>query len=78
MLKILMQFGLMKFKCLFKNLQRIQIADLKIKLVPLTYYWWKKEFWRKGVMLFEFPVVCILILGIKLNKYGGDKYRSIL
>ena len=33
----------------------------------------------KGVMLFEFLVVCILLLlGIKLNKYGGDLFLSIL
>ena len=32
----------------------------------------------KGVMLFEFLVVCILLLlGIKLNKYGGDLFLSI-
>ena len=31
------------------------------------------------VMLFEFLVVCILLLlGIKLNKYGGDLFLSIL
>ena len=33
----------------------------------------------KGVMLSEFMVVCILLLlVIKLNKYGGDLFLSIL
>ena len=32
-----------------------------------------------SVMLSEFPVVCILLLlRIKLNKYGGDFFLSIL
>ena len=34
---------------------------------------------KKGVMLSEFLVVCILLLlGIKLNKYRGDFFLSIL
>ena len=55
MLKILMQFGLMKFKCFLKNLQRSRIANLKIKLAPLTYYWWKKK--KKN---FEEKLLCYL------------------
>ena len=44
---------------------------------------WSDEFNKclalKGVMLSEFLVVYILLLlGIKLNKYGGDLFLGIL
>ena len=45
----------------------------------------KKEFLKKiclilkGVMLYEFLVVCnLLLLGIKLDRYGGDLLLIIL
>ena len=75
-----MKFGLIKLsKCILKISKK---AGLRISRSSLFYSLiadGKKEFLKKscltlkGVMLFEFLVLCILLLlGIKLNKYRGD------
>ena len=79
-LQTLLEFVLMKFNKCFSKISKeaelwisepslflSRIADEKrgfLKKLCLTF---------KGVMLFEFLVVCIILLvGIKLSKYGGE------
>ena len=84
-LKILLEFGLMKFnKCFFKVLQRSRVTNLKIKLVPLNCYWWKKTIFEdvmsdlKSCYVIKFLVVCnLLLLVIKFNKCRGDLFLII-
>ena len=63
-----------------KDLQRSGAVNLKIEIVPLNTTDGKKSFLKKlcltlkVVMLSEF----LVLLGIKLNKYGGNLLLIIL
>ena len=80
MLKTLLEFGLMKFnKCFLKISKEAELRISRSSLFHSLITDGTKEFLKKlcltlkGVMLSEFLVVCnLLLLGIKLNKYGGD------
>ena len=82
MLKTLLEFGLMKFnKCFLKISKEVELRISRSSLFHSLITDGKKEFLKKlcltlkGVMLSEFLVVCnLLLLGIKLNKYGGDLF----
>ena len=86
MLKTLLEFSLMKFNKRFLKISRE--AELRISRSSLFHPLitdGKKNFYEKVmltlkvVMLSEFVVVCnLLLLGIKLNKYGGDLLLIIL
>ena len=84
MLKTLLEFGLMKFnKCFLKISKE---AELRISRSSLfqSHITDEKKIEEvmstlKGIMLSEFLIVCNpLLLGIKLNKYGGDLLLIIL
>ena len=80
MLKTLLEFGLMKFnKCFLKISKEAELRISRSSLFHSLITDGKKELLKmlcltlKDVMLSEFLVVCnLLLLGIKLNKYGGD------
>ena len=86
MLKTLLEFGLMKFnKCYLKISKDAELQISRSSLLHSLITDGKKEFLKnlcltlKGVMLSEFLVVCnLLLLGIELNKYGGDLLLIIL
>ena len=76
----------MKFnKCFLKIPQEAELRISRSSLFNSLITDGKKEFLKKlcltlkGVMLSEFLVVRnLLLLGIKLNKYGGDLLLIIL
>ena len=86
MLRTLFDFRLMKFNKVFLKISKK--SELRISRSSFFHSIitdGKKEFLKKlcltlkGVMLSEFLVVCnLLLLGIKLNKYGGDLLLIIL
>ena len=86
MLKTLLEFGLIKFnKCYLKISKDAELQISRSSLFHSIITDGKKEFLKKlcltlkSVMLSEFLVVCnLLLLGIKLNKYGGDLLLIIL
>ena len=86
MWKTLLEFGLMKFnKCFLKIFKEAELQISRSSLLQSLITYGKNLFLKKlclilkGVMLFEFLVMCILLLlGIKLNKYRGDLLLSIL
>ena len=76
----------MKFnKCFLKISKEAELRISRSSLFHSLITDGKKFFLKnlcqalKGVMLSEFLVVCnLLLLGIKLNKYGGDLLLIIL
>ena len=86
MLKTLLEVGLIKFiKCFLKISKEAELRISRSSLFHSLITDGKKEFLKKlcltlkGVMLSEFLVVCnLLLLGVKLNKYGGDLLLIIL
>ena len=76
----------MKFnKCFLKISKEAELQISRSSLFHPLINDGKKEFLKKlcitlkGIMLSEFLVVCnLLLLGIKLNNYGGDLFLIIL